>query len=68
MDVDDEKRQLEHARQALVEEFAGQLPREQVEQRFGSIVEQFATAPVRSFVPVLVHRRTREHLKHAGRP
>lgn len=64
MDVDDEKRQLEHARRALIEEFAEQVPPEQVEQRFTSNVQQFATAPVRSFVPVLVHRQTREHLRH----
>jgi hypothetical protein len=63
MSTEDEARQLDSARRALVAEFAGRVPAEQVERRFSALVAEFETAPVRSFVPVLVQRRTREHLR-----
>ena len=63
MSTEDETRQLDSARRALVKEFAGRVPAEEVEQRFSALVAEFETAPVRSFVPVLVQRRTREHLR-----
>jgi hypothetical protein len=46
-----------------VQEFAGQVPEEQVEQRFAELVGQFEGAPVRGFVPVLVRRQLREQLR-----
>jgi hypothetical protein len=63
MTNDDEQRQLESARKALVSEFAGQVPEAQVEQRFAELVGQFEGAPVRGFVPVLVRRQLREQLR-----
>ncbi len=63
MSAQDEARQLESARRALVAEFAGSVPAEAVEERFSTLVAEFESAPVRSFVPVLVQRRTRELLR-----
>ena len=64
---EDEARQLESARRALVAEFAGQVPADVIERRFSAFVVEFEGAPVRSFVPVLVQRRTRELLRTAAR-
>jgi hypothetical protein len=66
MTNEDEQRQLESARKALVSEFAGRVPEEQVERRFTELVGQFEGAPVRSFVPVLVRRQAREQLRSAA--
>lgn len=63
MALEDEQRQLDSARQALVAEFAGRVPADAVEQRFAELVAEFHAAPVRSFVPVLVQRRVRERLR-----
>ena len=65
--AEDEQRQLESARRALVTEFAGLVPEDQVEQRFSALVAEFEGAPVRSFVPVLVRRRAREQLRAGAR-
>lgn len=64
MNPEDEQRQLDHARRALLDEFTDRVDASEVEQRFSEMVRQFSSAPVRSFVPVLVHRQTREHLRH----
>lgn len=66
MSPQDEVRQLESARRALVAEFAGSVPADEVERRFAALVAEFESAPVRSFVPVLVQRRTRELLRTAS--
>ena len=63
MTHDDEVRQLEAARRALVAELAGRVPQDVVEARFAALVAQFAGAPVRSFVPVLVQQRARQELR-----
>lgn len=63
----DEQRQLESARKALVAEFEGQVPADQVEGAFTSLVAEFDAAPVRGFVPVLVRRRARAELRSASR-
>jgi hypothetical protein len=63
MSIEDEQRQLESARKALVSEFAGRLPEAEVAARFGEIVEEFQAAPIRGFVPVLAQRMTRERLR-----
>jgi hypothetical protein len=59
----DEQRQIEAAREALVAEFAGRLPAEEVGQRFAEMVHDFDAAPIRGFVPVLAQRRARERLR-----
>ena len=63
MSPEDEQRQLDSARDALVSEFAGRLPADAVADRFTDIVREFETAPIRGFVPVLAQRRTRERLR-----
>lgn len=63
MGLEDEQRQLDAARAALVSEFEGRLPADQVDARFGEIVREFETAPVRGFVPVLAQRKARERLR-----
>ena len=63
MGLEDEQRQLAVARQALVSEFAGRLPEDEVAARFGDIVQEFDAAPIRGFVPVLAQRRARERLR-----
>jgi hypothetical protein len=58
----DEQRQIAHVQDDLLREFASLPPTvvvEQVEQQ----VSAFHTAPVRSFVPVLVRRGAREQLR-----
>ena len=59
----DEQRQLDAAREALVTEFAGVLPEAEVAARFSDIVREFESAPIRGFVPVLAQRRARERLR-----
>ena len=68
MTVDEEHRQLEHVRAELVREFAGLLSAEDVEWRFRRIVGDFDGAPVRTFVPVLAHKRAREVMRPAQPP
>ena len=63
MGLEDEQRLLDAARAALVSEFAGRLPATEVDARFGEIVAEFQTAPVRGFVPVLAQRKARERLR-----
>ena len=63
MGLEDEQRQLESARAALVSEFAGRLPEAEVAHRFSDIVREFETAPIRGFVPVLAQRKARESLR-----
>ena len=63
MGLDDEQRQLESARAALVSEFAGRLPESEVDDRFRDIVREFESAPIRGFVPVLAQRMARERLR-----
>jgi hypothetical protein len=63
MSLEDEQRQLDSARQALVSEFEGRLPADEVTRRFADIVREFDAAPIRGFVPVLAQRKTRERLR-----
>ena len=63
MGLEDEQRQLDSARAALVSEFEGRLPADQVAGRFADIVREFDAAPIRGFVPVLAQRKTRERLR-----
>ena len=62
MTYDDEQRQLQAIRSDLVREFEGRLTAGEVQERFAAIVADFAGAPVRTFVPVLVQRRARAEL------
>lgn len=66
MGLEDEQRQLDAAREALVTEFAGRLPSDEVARRFADIVAEFQAAPIRGFVPVLAQRRARQTLRTQG--
>ena len=59
---DDEKRQLDAAHDDLVREFADRLDAESVSARFAATVAAFDGAPIRTFVPVLASRLTRQEL------
>ncbi len=59
----DERRQIEHVRADLVREFAA-VPEKVVDAQVSFDLKRFASAPVRSFVPVLVRRAAREQLRH----
>jgi hypothetical protein len=59
---EDERRQLESAKQDLVLEFGDRLPSDQLTARFDAIVAEFEGAPVRTFIPVLARRRVRQEL------
>jgi hypothetical protein len=61
--TDDEQRQLDAARRDLVAEFADRVPEAEVTARFDEIAREFAEAPVRTFVPVLVGRQARQRLR-----
>lgn len=60
---DDEERQLRSSSQQLVQLFAGHLPAQVVEERFAEMVLRFDGARVRTFVPVLAAKATREQLR-----
>lgn len=65
----DEKAQLAHVEQDLLRLFA-QLSPATVKREVKTAVRTFSSAPVRTFVPVLVHRRVRTQLaplRHATR-
>lgn len=63
MNRDDEQRQLEHVRQELLAEFAATLSPTVVDAQVEALVSAFTTAPVRSFLPVLVRRGVRDKLR-----
>lgn len=67
--ADLERLQLEHVRERLLRSgaAAGDDPAV-VDAAFREAVAAFAGAPVRAFVPVLVERAVREHLRGARRP
>ena len=64
-DVDVE-RQLEGVHEDLRREFSGPLPETLVEETWRSIVDRFAEARVRTFLPVIVRRLTRAKLREAA--
>lgn len=63
MGIEDEQRQLDAARQALVEEFSGRLSPDEVSARFSEILADFEGSPIRGFVPVLAQRQARQRLR-----
>lgn len=58
MDRDDEVRQLEMLRRELLHDF-GEIAPDLVNSMFDSVVADFGTAPIRTFIPVLARRRLR---------
>ncbi len=63
---DDEERQLHTSQQQLIQQFAGRLPADVVEERFAQMVARFDGARVRTFVPVLAAKAAREQLRSAS--
>ena len=59
----DEDRQLAATEQQLVHEFGPVLGEERVRLDVQDVVRQFATAPVRTYLPVLVLRQARQRLR-----
>ncbi|MGB8650232.1 MAG: hypothetical protein WCD35_06185 [Mycobacteriales bacterium] len=59
----DERRQLDHVREDLMQEFAD-VPPEVVQDQLSDALRAFTRAPVRAFVPVLARRGARERLRH----
>ena len=59
----DEERQLARVREDLLREFGAQLSETVVDEHFHDLVARFDGAPVRTFVPVLAQRATRERLR-----
>ena len=59
----DETRQLDLVRHELEQEFSGLVPAQRVHERFDEIVAGFERAPLRTYVPVLVHRQGRQALR-----
>ena len=65
MNDQDEQRQLAAARADLVREFSA-LSAEEVDACFGRTVAGFTTAPIRTFIPVLASRLTRQELRRTS--
>ena len=63
----DLQQQVEHVREDLSREFAW-LPAEVVEHHVRRAEQSLAGARVQTFVPVLVRRGAREHLRRLPRP
>jgi Protein of unknown function (DUF3562) len=64
--VDDQvklQKQLRTAAVSLSQEFAGQVPSEDVDRFLSEELEPFSDARVRDFVPILAERRTRSRLR-----
>ena len=59
----DEDRQLAATEQQLVREFGAVLGEERVRLDVQDVVRQFAAAPVRTYLPVLVLRQARQRLR-----
>ena len=59
----DEDRQLEAAEQQLLREFGPALGEERVRHDVQDVVRSFDTAPVRTYLSVLVLRQARQRLR-----
>jgi Protein of unknown function (DUF3562) len=62
------QKQLESAAQNLSQEFAGQLPPEDVNRFLAEELQPFTEARVRDFVPIFAERRTRSRLRSRAQP
>lgn len=68
MASEDERRQLEAVRMTLRREFADRVDAAEVDRHLAEIVDGFTGAPIRTFVPVLVHRQARRQLTSTRSP
>jgi len=59
---ENEQRQLDQVRIHLEQEFSDRVPADVVARHFAEIVGRYEGAPVRTFLPVLVRRQTKELL------
>jgi hypothetical protein len=60
--VEDEQRQLDQVRITLEQEFSDRVSADVVARHFADIVGRYEGVPVRTFLPVLVRRQTKELL------
>lgn len=63
MTREDEERQLVATEQQLVQEFGAVLGEERVRHDVQDVVHSYDTAPVRTYLPVLVLRQARQRLR-----
>lgn len=63
----DERRHLAAVEEDLVKAFPALSP-EQVHARWSAIVQEFSSAPIRDFVPVLARKRAIAELRQASSP
>lgn len=61
----DEAGQLRNVRAALERRFAGQVPEEIIAREVDRGLAEFAGAPVRTFIPVLLQKRVTDRLRRA---
>jgi hypothetical protein len=59
----DEQRQLVDTEQQLVREFGAVLGEDRVRSGVRDVVQLYAAAPVRTYLPVLVLRQARQQLR-----
>jgi hypothetical protein len=66
MAVEDEARQLDAVRITLEREFSDRVPADVIARHFTDIVSAYEGVPVRTFLPVLVHRQAKALLSAGG--
>lgn len=59
----DERTQVSHVADALVAQFAGRVPAEDVRGRVAAELERFSGARIRTYLPVLLQRRVARDLR-----
>jgi len=60
----DEAVQLQTVEEALQRRFAGEVPDETIHREVDEGLREFAGAPVRTFIPVLLQKRVTDRLRH----
>ncbi|GAC1445516.1 MAG: hypothetical protein NVS3B26_24190 [Mycobacteriales bacterium] len=63
-----ERQQVQTVEAALQRRFAGKVPADAISTAISQELAEFDEAPVRTFVPLLVHKQVRERLRHTPSP
>ena len=61
----DEALQLRTVEDALQRRFAGQVPDETISREVDQGLQEFSSAPVRTFIPLLLQKRVTDRLRRA---
>ncbi len=64
--IADEKVQLAQVESALVTKYGDHIPPELISAYVREGLAEFADARIRTFLPVLLHKRMTDRLRHAG--